>query len=310
MSAGNARIHVQKFCDSSVARFRSQSISAIHGENRCFALTRKAHFQKPNVSKVSIGRLERWAQLTRLEFLENAVIERRPFHSLSGDRCGWLQAKHHFSPADPDSGWGALRFWNDDEIAPNGGFPPHAHANMEIITYVRDGAVSHRDSLGNTGRIVAGDVQVMSAGTGIRHAEFNLELQATRIFQIWIKPKANGGAPAWGTKPFPKRDRAGRFVTLASGFETDADALPIRTEARVLGATLNRGQTSPMEPRPVGPLPRSLCRLVQVNGVELDARDGAAIKELRQLTITALNDSELVLVDAPPRCRAFHPEVD
>ena len=246
-----------------------------------------------------------------LQFSENAVIERRPFHSLSGDRCGWLQAKHHFSPADPDSGWGALRFWNDDEIAPNGGFPQHAHANMGIITYVRDGAVSHRDSLGNTGRIVAGDVQVMSAGTGIRHAEFNLELQATRIFQIWIKPKANGGAPAWGTKPFPKRDRAGRFVTLASGFETDADALPIRTEARVLGATLNRGQslTYGAEAGRFLYLVPSAGSL-NVNGVRVDARDGAAIKELRQLTITALNDSELVLVDAPPRCRAFHPEVD
>jgi redox-sensitive bicupin YhaK (pirin superfamily) len=84
-----------------------------------------------------------------------------------------------FPPADADSGWGALRFRNDDEIAPNGGFPPHAHAKVEIITYVRDGAVTHRDSLGNTGRISAGDVQVMSAGTGIRHAEFNLEPQTT-----------------------------------------------------------------------------------------------------------------------------------
>jgi redox-sensitive bicupin YhaK (pirin superfamily) len=239
------------------------------------------------------------------------VIERRPFHSLSGDRCGWLKASHHFSPADANSGWGALRFWNDDEIAPNSGFPPHAHANMEIITYVRDGAVSHRDSLGNTGRIVAGDVQVMSAGTGIRHAEFNVEPQMTRIFQIWIKPKADGGAPAWGTKPFPKRDRAGRFVTLASGFETDGDALPIRTEARVLGATLNRGQSltyGAEAGRFLYLVPSAGS--VNVNGVQVDARDGAAIKELRQLTITALNDSEFVLVDAPARCRAFHPEVD
>jgi quercetin 2,3-dioxygenase len=231
------------------------------------------------------------------------VIERRLFQSLSGDRCGWLQARHHFSPANPESGWGALRFWNDDEIAPNSGFPPHAHANMEIITYVRDGAVTHRDSLGNTGRIVAGDVQVMSAGTGIRHAEFNLELQTTRIFQIWIKPKADGGAPAWGTKPFPKRDRTGRFVTLASGFETDGDALPIRTEARVLGATLNRGQSltyGAEAGRFLYLVPSAGS--VKVNGVQVDARDGAAIKELRHLTITALHDSELVLVDAPPLC--------
>jgi quercetin 2,3-dioxygenase len=102
------------------------------------------------------------------------VIERRPFQSLSGHRCDWLQAKYHFSPLQPRSGWGALRIWNDDEIEPNSGFPPHSHINMEIITYVRDGAVSHRDSLGNEGRIVAGDAQVMSAGTGIEHAEFNL----------------------------------------------------------------------------------------------------------------------------------------
>ena len=226
------------------------------------------------------------------------MIEPRLFHSLSGDRRVWLKAKHHFSPAEANSGWGALRFWNDDEIAPNSGFPPHAHANMEIITYVRDGAVTHRDSLGNTGRIVVGDVQVISAGTGIQQAEFNLEPQTTRIFQIWIEPKAGGGAPAWGTKPFPKRDRAGRFVTLASGFETDGDALPIRAEARVLGATLRFLYLVPS------------AGSVKVNGVQVDARDGAAIKQLRQLTITALHDSEVVLVDAPPRRSAFHPEAD
>jgi quercetin 2,3-dioxygenase len=239
--------------------------------------------------------------------LENVVIKRRLFQSLSGDRCDWLEARHHFSPADANSGWGALRFWNDDEIAPKSGFPPHAHANMEIITYVREGAVTHRDSLGNTGRIVAGDVQVMSAGTGIRHAEFNLEQQTTRIFQIWIKPKADGGAPAWGTKPFPKRDRAGRFVTLASGFETDGDSLPIRAEARVLGATLNRGQSltyGAEAGRFLYLVPSAGS--VNVNGLQVDARDGAAIKQLR----TALHDSEVVIVDAPPRCSAWHPEAD
>jgi quercetin 2,3-dioxygenase len=170
------------------------------------------------------------------------VIERRPFQSLAGHRCDWLEARHHFSPAHTETGWGALRIWNDDVIAPNGGFPPHTHANVEIITYVRDGAVSHRDNLGNTGRIIAGDIQVMSAGNGIQHAEFNLERQPTRIFQIWIRPKTHGGAPAWAIKPFPKQDRAGRFVSLASGFDADREALPIRADARVLGATLSRDQ--------------------------------------------------------------------
>jgi redox-sensitive bicupin YhaK (pirin superfamily) len=239
------------------------------------------------------------------------VIERRPFQSLAGERCDWLEAKHHFSPAHTQTGWGALRFWNDDEIAPNGGFPPHTHANMEIITYVRDGAVSHRDSLGNTGRIVAGDVQVMSAGTGIKHTEFNLEPQTTRIFQIWIRPKADGGAPAWGTKAFPKQGRAGRFVTLASGFEVDREALPIRAEARVLGAMLNRDQALTYDTgseRFLYLVPSSGS--VNVSGVQLNARDGAAIKQLRQVTIAALRDSEVLLVDAPPQRYEFNSKTD
>src|SRR5207248_825461 len=153
---------------------------------------------------------------------------------------------HHFSFGghyDADNmGHGALRVWNDDEIAPKSGFPAHPHANMEIITYVREGAITHEDSLGNKGRTEAGDVQVMSAGSGIRHAEYNRESVPTRIFQIWIHPKQEGGPPAWGTKPFPKDDRSGQFVPLASGFKDDTEALPIRTDARVLGAKLDKGQ--------------------------------------------------------------------
>jgi quercetin 2,3-dioxygenase len=214
-----------------------------------------------------------------------------------------------FSPADADSGWGALRSWNDDEIAPNSGFPPHAHVNMEIITYVRDGAVSHRDSLGNEGRIVAGDVQVMSASTGIRHAEFNVEPRTTCIFQIWIRPRFDGGALGWDSKPFPKRDRRGRFVTLASGFETDREALPIRAEARVLGATLNQDQALTYDTgsdRFLYLVPST--GTVNVNGFKVDARDGVAIKHLHQVTIAALRDSEVVLVDAPPARSVFNPK--
>jgi quercetin 2,3-dioxygenase len=174
------------------------------------------------------------------------MIERRPFNELGGEDHGWLKAKHHFSFGEYENatrmGWGSLRVWNDDEIAPNTGFPPHPHANMEIITYVREGAVTHKDSLGNEGRTEAGDVQVMSAGSGIRHAEYNLEQKPTRIFQIWITPSSIGGSPAWGSQPFPKVDHSGRFVTLASGFDNDRDALPIRARARVLGATLKAGE--------------------------------------------------------------------
>ena len=115
------------------------------------------------------------------------MIELRPFTKLGGADHGWLKAKHHFSFGshyDPSNmGHGSLRVWNDDEIAPNTGFPAHPHANMEIITYVREGAITHQDSLGNKGRTEAGDVQVMSAGSGIRHSEYNLEPTKTRIFQ-------------------------------------------------------------------------------------------------------------------------------
>src|SRR5215212_6956064 len=175
------------------------------------------------------------------------MIELRPFSNLGGADHGWLKAKHHFSFGshyDPDNmGHGALRVWNDDEIEPNTGFPAHPHANMEIITYVREGAVSHQDSLGNKGRTEAGDVQVMSAGTGIRHAEYNREDEPTSLFQIWIIPTRDGGAPGWGTKPFPQAERSGRLIALASGDAADLDALPIRADARVLGARLKQGET-------------------------------------------------------------------
>ena len=149
------------------------------------------------------------------------MIERRAFNTLGAANHGWLDARHHFSFAgynDPSRvHWGALRVWNDDIIAPKSGFPPHPHADMEIITFVREGAITHEDSLGNKGRTTAGDVQVMSAGTGVRHSEYNLEDEATKIFQIWIIPTERGGPPSWGARPFPKADRSRRFVTLASG---------------------------------------------------------------------------------------------
>lgn len=232
------------------------------------------------------------------------MIERRPYASLGGGSHSWLVTKHHFSFAyyhDPARvHWGALRVWNDDTIQPRTGFPPHSHANMEIITYVREGAITHEDNLGNKGRTEAGDVQVMSAGTGITHSEYNLEPGITRIFQIWIIPDRSGGDPSWGSRPFPKMDRAGRFVTLASGIDGDADALPIRANARVLGATLKSGQTTEYRftgDNRYGYLVPAQGQ-VEVDGIVLDAGDGAAIRDLESIRVTALEDSELVLVDA------------
>jgi quercetin 2,3-dioxygenase len=231
------------------------------------------------------------------------MIDLRPFASLGGANHGWLDAKHHFSFAsyyDPSrSSWGSLRVWNDDTIAPHSGFPPHPHRDMEIITYVREGAITHKDNLGNHGRTEAGDVQVMSAGTGIAHSEFNLEDVTTRIFQIWIQPSRTGEKPAWGAKPFPKGDRSGQFVVLASGFDGDGDVLPIRTDARVVGATLKAGETASY---PLGASRRGYLvpaiGAVEIDGVRVNARDGVAISDVETLTVTAIENSELVLVDA------------
>jgi redox-sensitive bicupin YhaK (pirin superfamily) len=242
------------------------------------------------------------ATLTR-----TAGIERRGFETLGHANHGWLDARHHFSFAnyhDPARmSWGAIRVWNDDTIAPNSGFPPHPHRDMEIITYVRKGAITHQDSLGNTGRTEAGDVQVMSAGSGVRHAEYNLESEPTTLFQIWIEPTRSGGAPSWGAKPFPKDDRTGKFVTLASGFEADVTgsgaALPIRAEARVLAATLAAGETLSHdvgEGRHAYLVPATGA--IEIDGQRFAARDGVAITGGRTITITAIDEAELVLVDA------------
>ncbi|NJS15683.1 MAG: pirin family protein [Sphingopyxis sp.] len=230
------------------------------------------------------------------------MIDVRTFDSLGHADHGWLDARHHFSFAgyhDPARmGWGALRVWNDDKIAAKSGFPPHPHRDMEIITYVRSGAITHRDSMGNLGRTEAGDVQVMSAGTGVTHSEFNLEDDDTRIFQIWIMPDRVGGEPGWGQRAFPKADRTGRFVTLASGMAGD-DTLPIRANARVSGATVTAGETLAYDlaaGRHAYLVPAK--GQVRVNGSVLNERDGAAIRDVDVITIDALDDAELVLVDS------------
>jgi redox-sensitive bicupin YhaK (pirin superfamily) len=230
------------------------------------------------------------------------MIDVRPFNTLGGANHGWLNAKHHFSFAnyyDPARmSWGRLRVWNDDEIAAKSGFPPHPHADMEIITYVRTGAITHEDSMGNKGRTGAGDVQVMSAGTGVRHSEFNLENEMTTLFQIWIEADKRGATPSWGAKEFPKSDRSGKFSVLASGDPGD-DALTINADAKVLGATLKAGESltySLAEGRRAYLVPA--VGAVEVNGTGLNARDGAAIMEEAEITIKAKADAELVMVDS------------
>ena len=224
----------------------------------------------------------------------------RRFDTLGHADHGWLDARHHFSFADyrdpARMGWGALKVWNDDRIAANTGFPPHGHRDMEIITYVRSGAISHRDSLGNSGRTVAGDVQVMSAGAGITHAEENRESEDTTLFQIWIEPATKGGEPMWGAKPFPAARRDGALQLLASGFG-EAGALPIRADARLLAARLTAGQSVDwtVEPGRHAYLVPATGRLA-IGDQSIGTRDGVAL-EAGTVTIRADEDAEVVLVD-------------
>jgi hypothetical protein len=233
------------------------------------------------------------------------MLQFRRRDHLSGGDFGWLKARHHFKvtpQGDPAHGpLGALVVWNDDEIAPGTGFDFHGHKEMEIITYVREGAVTHQDTIGSLGRTEAGDVQVMSAGTGIRHAEHNRGEVPLRLFQIWLLPRTSGGHPHWHSRKFPKLDRAGQLVTLASGDPRDLDALPIRADARVLGATLMPGDAVSYD------LAEGRCAylaaargVVAVNGQRLETGDGAAAIFERRLDIRAEEEAEIVMVDTGP----------
>lgn len=229
------------------------------------------------------------------------MISIRPFASLGHADHGWLDARHHFSFAsyhDPERmGWGRIRVWNDDRIAARSGFPPHPHRDMEIVTYVRTGAITHQDSLGNKGRTGAGDVQVMSAGTGVQHAEYNLEDEATTLFQIWIETDRPGAPPAWGAMPFPKQAREGSLQLLASG-DPDDGSLTINADARILGATLAKGGRIALDADPARHLYLVPSGRISINGHEAGARDGIGIIGETRIEIVAEEDAELVLVDA------------
>jgi len=233
------------------------------------------------------------------------MIEIRPFSTLGGADFGWLRARHHFSFGHyrdaARMGWGRLRVWNDDEIAAGTGFDAHPHRDMEIITYVREGAITHRDNLGNEGRTEAGDVQIMSAGTGVVHSEQNLEPGMTKIFQIWIVPDRMGAAPNWGAKAFPRAAGEARFEVLAGGRAGDAEAgaLPINADAAVMATTLAPGQVLRHSLAPGRAAYLVPARGgATVNGHALGERDGAAIAEEREIEIAASDEgAELVLVE-------------
>ncbi len=231
-----------------------------------------------------------------------ASTGKRPFTALGKADHGWLNANHHFSFAsyyDPARmGWGNIRVWNDDEIAAQSGFPPHAHDNMEIITYVRQGVITHKDSMGNVGRTKAGDVQVMSAGTGVTHSEYNLEDSICRLFQIWILPRDQNVAPRWDARQFPNADQDSGFTMLASGYG-DEGALEINADARMFGAAIAKGDNlrHTISPGQFAYLVVA-SGSVEIDGAVLHERDGYAIAPGELLSIKANEDAQLVLVES------------
>lgn len=227
------------------------------------------------------------------------MIDIRPFATLGGFQNDWLHARHHFSFGayrdDRRMGLGALRVWNDDQIAAGRGFDAHPHQDMEIITYVREGAITHRDNLGNEGRTEAGDVQVMHAGRGIVHAELNKETSETRIFQIWLMPNQQGVTPGWGAKQFPVAGEGLRV--LASGMGQDGE-LPLFADGAVLAGRIGVGQTIRHKIAPgMSAYLVPAAGSVTVNGHKAGTRDGIVVTDETEITITAVEDAEIVLVE-------------
>jgi hypothetical protein len=217
-----------------------------------------------------------------------------------------LNARHHFSFAryyNPDRvGFGTLLVINDDIVAAGRGFAKHPHDNMEIITYVRQGAITHEDSMGNKGRTGAGDVQVMSAGTGVFHSEVNAEHEDTRLYQIWITPNVRDVAPRWEAKQFPKAPATNSLPVLVSGQpeHTGSDALMIYQDAAIYGGTLTKGATLTQNIKHQAYILASVGQFT-INDVLLNQGDGAEIKGDKTLVITALTDAEVLVIDVPEK---------
>lgn len=217
-------------------------------------------------------------------------------------RHGWLESRHSFSFADyydPDQmGFRSLRVINEDIIDGGSGFPPHGHRDMEIISYVVAGALAHRDSTGSDGVIRRGDIQAMSAGTGVRHSEFNDSTEdKTHFLQIWIVPSANGLAPRYGEMSIPDEEKH-NSLRLMVGPEAKPDRLQINQDAKLYGSLLQAGHS--VEHSLAAGRAAWLQMVggsVTLNGVALQQGDGAAIEEEDQLFITAEQDSEFLLFD-------------
>ena len=228
------------------------------------------------------------------------MITHHKYETLGGANHGWLNAKHHFSFGsyrDPAKmSFGELLVINDDVIQPHTGFDTHPHADMEIITYVRRGAISHKDSRGNSGRTTAGNIQVMSAGTGISHSEYNHEDEAANIFQIWIMPRSRGIEPRWDAIEFPKTPAGTSLSLLVSG--DGAAPLSIHQDARIYAGTLAADTTLTHH------IEGQAYLLVSEGEVTIDGHsakrgDGLAISGQDSISLAATTDSEVLVIEVP-----------
>jgi redox-sensitive bicupin YhaK (pirin superfamily) len=232
------------------------------------------------------------------------MIKTYAYEQLGHANHGWLNARHHFSFAsyyNPQRmAFGALRVINDDIIKAGAGFDTHPHNDMEIITYVRKGAITHRDSRGNVGRTEAGDVQVMSAGTGIYHSEFNLESEDTNLYQIWIEPNKTGVKPRWDAREFPTESTEGGLTLLVSG---DGRApLQIQQDATIHAGRIKAGG------KPSHTIKHQAYLLVSKGTIRLDGHtlkqgDGAEIRDVASIKLAAETDADVLIIDVPEQAR-------
>ncbi|WP_028774198.1 pirin family protein [Shewanella waksmanii] len=236
------------------------------------------------------------------------MINHIAFAQLGKANHGWLRANHHFSFAhyyNPQRmGFGTLRVINDDWVQAGAGFPSHPHQNMEIISFVRSGAITHQDSMGNTGITPAGEVQVMSAGTGIMHSEYNRSTQPLTLYQIWIEPKQQGVAPRWDSKKFATTSSKDSLPLLVSGYKQDAEqALFIHQDARIYGGKVTAGSkiTLPIIHQAYVLASSGSFTIFDEQGqaINLHQGDGAEVTAQSTLKIEATAEAEIIVIDAP-----------
>lgn len=232
------------------------------------------------------------------------MIKHYPYNQLGSANHGWLKSKFHFSFAHyynpARMNFGKLRVINDDWIAPETGFPLHPHKNMEIISILRTGAITHQDNVGNKGVTKAGEVQVMSAGSGISHSEYNLTKQPLTLFQIWIESNKLNIQPRWETKKFPSQ-LASELTLLASGYpEDNKDALFINQEARIYGGKLAKGTIIEHDINHQAYVLASegMFKLEGINmNLTMNKGDGAEITDENSVRIRATTDCEIIIID-------------